>query len=46
MDHGLSASFSLEEGWTVVRRRKEKKVAPKEEKSKEGRGVGGGIVQR
>ena len=24
-NHGLSASFSLEEGWTVVKRRKEKK---------------------
>ena len=33
VDHGVSAAFSLEEGWTVVRRRKEKKVVQKEEKS-------------
>ena len=39
MGHGLSASFSLEEGWTVVRRRKEKKVVQKEVKCKEGNGT-------
>ena len=30
--HVLSGSFSLEEGWTLVRRRKEKKTAQEEEK--------------
>ena len=39
MGHGLSASFSLEEGWTLVRRRKEKKVVQKEEKKKEGKDI-------
>ena len=34
----LSAAFSLEEGWTVVRR-KEKKDAQKEENNKEGKGT-------
>ena len=37
--HRLSGSFSLEEGWTVVRRRKEQKTAQKEEKRKEGKGI-------
>ena len=37
VDHGFFASFSLEEGWTVVRRRKEKKVVQKEEKTRKGK---------
>ena len=37
--HGLSASFAHEEGWTVVRRRKEKTFFQKEEKRKEGKGT-------
>ena len=37
--HGLSGSFSHEEGWTLVKGRKDKKASHKEEKKKEGKAI-------
>ena len=37
--HGLSGSFSHEEGWTLVKRRKDKKASHKEEKKKERKAI-------